>query len=528
MDWETQPSPFRSFVGSPRRPLALRDIEEGPRYEAALQEGSIPSVPVSLQSISQLFQDSLGLSAWKEAGEARWALRVNPSSGNLHPTEGYLVCPAIEGLSDRPGVWHYQPHDHALEQRCSLPSDWWEALLEQLPPGTLLVGISSIYVRESWKYGERAFRYCQHDVGHALAALGIAAAGLGWTTRLLESVTDVELEALLGLAAQKGPEAEHPDLLLAVFPQGSDFEDTRWQAFRLPPLPAATEWLGEPNSLAESHHDWPVIDEVHRATWKTEQPTGDFWSPTRLSSTSLVQGDSAMLLRTIVHQRRSAVDMDGHSSVHLEDFIQTLSRLLPGAEHVPLTALPWRPHIHLLVFVHRVQGLDPGIYCLVRDPLALPQLRQALWPEAPWTQPESCAPLPLYLLSKGDCRHYAASVSCGQAIAGNGVFACAMLGEFRGALEAWGPWFYKRLHWEAGLIGQLLYLEAEAIGIRATGIGCFFDNETHRVGHLTGDDFQDIYHFTLGGAVEDERLVTLPPYAHLTPEASTLADDSQH
>jgi hypothetical protein len=95
-----------------------------------------------------------------------------------------------------------------------------------------------------------------------------------------------------------------------------------------------------------------------------------------------------------------------------------------------------------------------------------------------------------------------------------------MLGELGGALEAWGPWFYKRLHWEAGLIGQLLYLEAEAIGIRATGIGCFFDDETHRVGHLSGDDFQDIYHFTLGGAVEDDRLVTLPPYAHLAPEAS--------
>ena len=44
-------------------------------------------------------------------------------------------------------------------------------------PGAILVGLSSIHWREAWKYGERAFRYCQHDVGHALAAIGIAAAG---------------------------------------------------------------------------------------------------------------------------------------------------------------------------------------------------------------------------------------------------------------------------------------------------------------------------------------------------------------
>ena len=36
-----------------------------------------------------------------------------------------------------------------------------------------------------------------------------------------------------------------------------------------------------------------------------------------------------------------------------------------------------------------------------------------------------------------------------------------MVAEFEEALKARGASFYKRLHWEAGLIGQLLYLEAE-------------------------------------------------------------------
>ena len=30
------------------------------------------------------------------------------------------------------------------------------------------------------------------------------------------------------------------------------------------------------------------------------------------------------------------------------------------------------------------------------------------------------------------------------------------------------------------MIGQVLYLEAEAVGVRTTGIGCFFDDPVHQ------------------------------------------------
>ena len=50
-----------------------------------------------------------------------------------------------------------------------------------------LVALTSIHWREAWKYGERAFRYCQHDLGHAIAAVRLAAALVGWrATRLPE------------------------------------------------------------------------------------------------------------------------------------------------------------------------------------------------------------------------------------------------------------------------------------------------------------------------------------------------------
>jgi len=88
-----------------------------------------------------------------------------------------------------------------------------------------------------------------------------------------------------------------------------------------------------------------------------------------------------------------------------------------------------------------------------------------------------------------------------------------MLARFEPALKEHGPWFYPRLYWECGMIGQVLYLGAVASGIAATGIGCFFDDPVHQALGLEGTDFQSLYHFTVGGALEDTRLTTLPPYS---------------
>ncbi|MEE2760593.1 MAG: nitroreductase, partial [Pseudomonadota bacterium] len=63
--------------------------------------------------------------------------------------------------------------------------------------------------------------------------------------------------------------------------------------------------------------------------------------------------------------------------------------------------------------------------------------------------------------------------------------------------------------------GQLLYLEADAVGLRATGIGCFFDLEMRQLLGFKSEDWQSLYHFTVGAAVEDDRLQTLDAYHHL-------------
>jgi SagB-type dehydrogenase family enzyme len=513
MDWATQPDPFRRYAGAPRVPLALAAPDGRPRY-AELFSAAIAPARVDAASIGRLFQDSLALSAWKEYRGSRWSLRVNPSSGNLHPTEAYLLAGAIPDLCTGPALGHYVADAHALELRAEIPPALWQAITAGLPTGALLVGLSSIPWRESWKYGERAYRYCMQDLGHAIGALGFAAAALGWRTALL-AVPDAALAALLGIDAQQGPEAEHPDALLAVHPdadclaewaRGFALDDRTVDALRALPK------RGTPAALSADHHDWPVIDAAIEATRLGAAAPAAFQdrgaTPPPAAPTA-PDADS----RALFHQRRSAVAMDGRTGTDAASLFATLRRAL-DPRSPPLRALPWRGRVHLLLFVHRVAGLEPGCYCLVRGGQDPGWLRQRMRSEFLWERPDAApADLLLFLLLPIDCRDTARTVCCHQEIAADSAFAVAMLAEFAPTLEALGPWAWRLLHWEAGAIGQLLYLEAEASGLRATGIGCFFDSAVHELLGIADDDLRTIYHFTTGGPVEDRRLKTAPPYA---------------
>lgn len=508
LDWATQPEPFRRYAGAPLIALDHVPLDEGPRYADVLGRGAVEPARVDRRSVSRLFLDSLALSAWKQYGSSTWALRVNPSSGNLHPTEVHLVCGPVEGLCTVPMLAHYAPREHALEARAELAREGFDELARGCPEGTFFVGLASIHWREAWKYGERAYRYCQHDAGHALAALDVAARALGWSVHLCDDLGREDLAALLGLGDARGAEPEEPDVLVAIVPRGEVGE------LALPGvLPAS--WgrpalVGLPNALSPDHVEWGAIDAVAEAAAKprTSAAYGDEARPAPFDDEAfLPRGELA--LRAVVHRRRSAVDFDGKTSIARDD----LYRVLGATARLPIGLLPWRPRVHLGLFVHRVRDLEPGIYCLVRDASQKPLLQAAMERPFAWEKPAGCPPsLELYRLHAGDLRAHARAVSCHQEIAADGAFSLGMIAELAPSLERHGAWFYPRLYWECGAIGQVLYLEAEAIGVRGTGIGCFFDEPVHQLFGLSSERWRSLYHFTIGGPVDDARLQSWPAY----------------
>jgi SagB-type dehydrogenase family enzyme len=273
LDWANQPDPFRRFEGAPLARLPLLAPDEEPRppaYERLYGADAVPSVPVDLRALSRFFEHALALSAWKELGGTRWALRVNPSSGNLHPTEGYLFVDSIRELGESPGLFHYAPREHALERRADCPHAVFSRIMRNFPPHAFLVGLSSVYWREAWKYGERAFRYCQHDAGHAVGALRIAAAILGWSARVLDEVADATIEALLGLDRGADFDAagrEHAELVMVVCPGRVDNISTL-DTEAVQEL-TRQRWYGKANRLSgDDPVPWAAVDAASVASRK--------------------------------------------------------------------------------------------------------------------------------------------------------------------------------------------------------------------------------------------------------------------
>ncbi len=394
----------------------------------------------------------MGISAWKEYGPDRWALRCNPSSGNLHPTEAYVISANVPDLDD--GLYHYVSRDHVLEQRCRRA--------ERSPgPTRLWIALSSIHWREAWKYGERAFRYCQLDIGHALGAVRYAAGALGWGATMIDNVDNATLSAWMGLdrsADFSGVEHEDADLLIAIDPSGGS---SSGQIDDIPDAFDATTdlWTGQANRL-DPHplYRWPVIPEVSAAT-EGRAP----FDPEPPSPYPPLSAAPAARAADIILNRRSAQRFDAKFTMSLDHFHRLLDCLLPRPI-APWDVWGFAPRLHPIFFVHRVEGLDPGVYALPRHGEALPALRQALRGDFEWQSVAGTPPhVPFFRLLPTNSRAIIRTASCHQAIAADACFALSMLSEFEPIVSA-NPWRYRQLHWEAGLLGQVLYLEAEAAG----------------------------------------------------------------
>jgi len=401
-----------------------------------------------------------------------------------------------------------------------------------------------VFWREAWKYGERAFRYCNHDVGHALAAVAVAAAALGWDAKVLDGLSYEDLGRLVGvdkgsLAATpeelpnrvvkgKAPwvERQHPDCTVLLFPAGSEPEVDYGRMSDALRRFDGLDWVGKANALSKDHVVWDVIYRTAEEVKKHgPAPEERFVVMPWRKSPAMSEGLYKQLtVQEVVRRRRSAVDMDGVHVMGRDMFYQMLLHCLPSGEAgtgerqgkqcaLPFRVLPWDAEVHAALFVHRITGLPKGLYFLVRNEEHFGALQRAMRQDFEWVRPEGCPDgLPLYRLMKGDCQRLAMQISCFQEIASHGCFSLGMIARFDPVLHDKGEWMYPRLFWETGVLGQVLYLEAHAVGISATGIGCYFDDAVHEVLGLKDLEFQSLYHFTVGSPVLDKRIMSLPAY----------------
>jgi len=542
MDWSQQPAKFLRFRGSPMLDLPLvveRSVPaEQSRAGTSLLHPSLGDVfshegaqaaPESLsvcsgegaatQWLGQLLQDAFGLTAWKGQGSALWSLRANASGGALQPLEAYILADA-QAVPQWQGagavLFHYNPFWHALEVLSDIPAELWAGLRQHLPPGGILIAVTSIYWRNAWKYGDPGFRYVHQDIGHYLGALGFASAVAGSRMTLLEGVSDDDIARLVGLRTGPGnADDEQAQALVAVSPPGSAAVDAI--AFTMAGLPS----VPFRNRAGRAERTGSKLSRTngrgHRACRKpcAIAPDSGLWRRAPAFPPPTPCGSPAALRRCIA-VRRSAHEWEVGRDLELGQLLRVLRALLPDA--APFDALPFsRPLVPLLIlFVHRVCGLAPGLYALCRDTSRLDWVK-ACAPRHRWRTVDAAMAegVPLFDLQPEDVRDTAKALSCQQEGASQGCVAFAMFMEYKPLLSEFGTWMYRRGHWEAGMIGQALYINAEAIGCSGTAMGCFFGPWTHEVLGIDAERLQDVEHFTLGFSVVDQRVQTVPPYAHL-------------
>jgi SagB-type dehydrogenase family enzyme len=467
LDWANVPDPFRHYEGAPVLDLpadppglgiTALDVLQGRIGTAVATDG-----PTYL---SQLLFYSAAISASKRVPSTgdKYALRVNPSSGNLHPTEFHF---ATRGLKDWPdGLYHYRPSSHMAEQRAR--GDFIASLTGVDAP--IVFVLTSIAWREAWKYGERAYRYCLHDVGHAWQALALAARAIGCDSFAIGHFPDDDVVQSCRLN-----EDEWPMLIVALrghsIPVGdAHATDVSWAE-------------GRANRLSHEYVPYPLIDSIHAAT-KLDRKCDGIRGPEPPSPGS---GDIELPLAAsgtrsfgeVARTRRSALDFEGGT---MSMSLAQLSAMLDSAALPFFADFARARFIQLYLYVHGVDGLEPGVY--------------RHWPES----------RELEKMQSGDQRVAAAGLSLGQDLAGNACVAFSMIADIDRAARAHGDRGYRFVHFEAGAIGHRLYLAAEALGLRATGIGAFFDDAVHSYLNLAPDQGQVVYHFAIGYPIIDSRL----------------------
>ncbi|MEX2261395.1 MAG: SagB/ThcOx family dehydrogenase [Bryobacteraceae bacterium] len=474
LDWGNMPNPFRHYEGVPVLDLpADPPTPDIPALELLQGAHGTTLAADGPAFLSQLLFHSAAISASKRVPSTgyQYALRVNPSSGNLHPTEFHFLTRGLKQWPD--GLYHYRPSSHMAEQRAT--GDLAMKRAGSCAP--IVFVLTSIVWREAWKYRDRAYRYCLHDIGHAWQALALAARAAGCDSFAIGHFPDREPAQCCRLNQD-----EWPMLLIEI-------RSAKRYGRSIPvrdPDGGETVWFGGcANQLSNRQVTYAPIDDVHAATkLKGSECSGISAADPALTGSGDIKlpspASSTRAFGEVARTRRSALDFRGGTG---SMSLAQLSAILAVAAQPFSADFAGTPFIQLYLYAHRVHGLEPGVY--------------RYWPEH----------AELEQIRSGDQRVAAAGLSLGQDLAGNACVAFSMVAGLDRAVRSHGDRGYRYVHFEAGAIGQRLYLAAEALGLGATGIGAFFDDEVHRYLDIGPGQGQVVYHFAIGYPVPDSRIV---------------------
>jgi len=448
LDWENQPSYYKEYL-VPKIELYYENINLP--YESIYIKN--PFKEFNLKNIGTFLKNSLAINAIKRLFNAQWEVRVNPSSGNLHPEESYII---FENK-----IMHFNVKDFSLEIL-------GEAKRDIIKNGIIFI-LSSIPLREAWKYGERAFRYCLLDSGHAIASIRFSANLLGWEVEKIDHFKFKRLENKTNKNEEEFIESAF------VFHNGKyeiNLDEFLNTPLNLKAMP-----------LSKDSIRWNIVYDVFESFEKEKNSVYFTNKNTKFMP-------SPFNAEEIIQNRRSALGYRGEF-IDKEDLLDILDKTLPR-DLPPFDTKAHFNNIDLILFINRINGLEEGIYYFSRNNLLKHNFKEV--------------EKNLFLIEKGDFKEASKFINCTQDLGKDSSVSFSMVADFKKITK---NYHYKLTLQEAGMIGQILYLESEAKNIRGCGIGCFFDDIINY--DILERKLQAVYNFTIGIPKTDERIIKVSP-----------------
>ena len=161
-------------------------LEEALAKRSSVREFS--AAPLTMEQISQLL--------WAGQGITRdWGARTAPSAGALYPIELYVLT--------QEALYHHLPKTHSIEVvvQQDLRTKLAEAALRQgsITSAPSVFIICADVSRTAVKYGERARRYVDFEVGHVGQNILLQAVSLGLAAVPVGAYSDAKVKQVLNL-----------------------------------------------------------------------------------------------------------------------------------------------------------------------------------------------------------------------------------------------------------------------------------------------------------------------------------------
>jgi hypothetical protein len=501
------PVGFQKYLGAEEVSLPLELAGRGHPYRS-LYTGAWNAEEMSLKSLSQFLRHGMGLASWKVDDQGESINRTNYSIDSVCPIEAYVVNYGfIENL--KPGLYHFNAIEHQLSFRASFDPELCETLIQRFGEDAFLIGFSHQPWRHSIISQERGWRNTQLDMGHAIASMQLSSATQGWVMNWLQSMNDLELNVLLGLDRDREQAQNEFASSLWCIQKKEDSMIENTDADQWKGNFQNLNFYGQVQNIDNQQSSAEVIKKLQAWCRWPGEVYPKYNAPLRGEDERWLHPiqRSEKILRSL----RPAEEFEAEASLSREDFFAILDKTLPRSKRYPFDGFSVAPKVHLLLFVHRVEEMQPGLYLLSRDQKSNISLKSQLAKDFEW-QPEG-GPVNFFRLQAGDFRKVTSTLWNQSNLGESAMFHVMMLADFDKSVRL-DLSTYPHIFWESGMIAQVLSTEATALHHRTHHLAHFIDEQCHLMLGLRADQFRCTY-LSSYGQPSESKTVYKAPYYHL-------------